>query len=122
MPTKRKALEMPSTPRKKKIATAKAFIEEAKSDQLNAQKPVQIGRPSLEEEVMQKSIKLRQEDVDKLELLMAQWTIKSKSKSRMGLSPIVRSVMAVMLPVLEELEETPDGEDDLRELLTNIMS
>lgn len=122
MPTKRKALEMPSTPRKKKIATAKAFIEEARSDQLNAQKTVQIGRPSLEEEVMQKSIKLRQEDVDKLELLMAQWTIKSKSKSRLGLSPIVRSVMTVVLPVLEELQEIPDSEDDLREILTQAIS
>ena len=54
-------------------------------------------------------------------LLMAQWTIKSKSKSRMGLSPIVRSVMAVMLPVLESLEEVPDDENDLRELLTDVV-
>ncbi len=119
--TKRKKLSMPTAPRERKTATAKSFIEGAKSDQLQTQKAVQIGRPSLEEEVMQKSIKLRQEDVDKLELLMAQWTIKSKSKSRMGLSPIVRSVMAVMLPVLESLEDVPDSEDDLRELLTNIM-
>ncbi len=120
--TKRKSLSMPSAPRKQKTVTAKSFIEGAKSDQLSAQKSVQIGRPSLEEEVMQKSIKLRQEDVDKLELLMAQWTIKSKSKSRMGLSPIVRSVMAVMLPVLENLEDVPDSEDDLRALISEVLN
>lgn len=81
-----------------------------------------MGRPPLEEEIKRAEIGLRLSDSKALELLGVQWSIEAGSKTSLTVTPIVRSVIAKILPLLKELPEAPTDEDHLRELLEQKLS
>lgn len=91
------------------------FITSAKSDVLQPQTTRQVGRPKLEEDLTKKSIALRTEDVRYLELLSAQWAL--ESDTRLGLTSVVRSIVASIRPALEQMEAAPSSEEELRALI-----
>jgi hypothetical protein len=96
------------------IEDALDFVAKGKSDALQTSAHKKAGRPKLDEDIAAKSIALRTEDIGHLELLSAQWALKSKSGARLGLTPLVRSIVAVLRPSLEKLESVPESEEDLR--------
>ncbi len=81
-----------------------------------------MGRPPLEEEIKRAEIGLRLSDSKALELLGVQWSMEAGSKTSLTVTPIVRSVIAKILPLLKELPEAPTDEDHLRELLEQKLS
>lgn len=80
------------------------------------------GRPPLVEEVKRRDVALRLTDAQQLELLGPQWMIASSAEVSIKVTPIVRSVMALMMPVLKDLEEIPTDEFDLRRILARALT
>ena len=79
--------------------------------------PTRIGRPPLTEEITRTDIGLRDEDLRVLKRIGLDWTDITREKTAIKVTPIVRSVIAVVLPALQDLDEAPRDEDHLRELL-----
>jgi hypothetical protein len=79
--------------------------------------PARIGRPPLAEEITRTDIGLRDEDLRVLKRIGLDWTDVTREKTAIKVTPIVRSVIAVVLPALQDLDEAPRDEDELRELL-----
>lgn len=82
-----------------------------------AQQQPKVGRPPLDEEIKRAEIGLRLEDSKAIELLGIQWSIATGSKTSLKVTPVVRSVIALVVPLLQNLEVPPRDEDHLRELL-----
>jgi len=79
--------------------------------------PTRIGRPPLAEDITRTDIGLRDEDLRALKRLGLDWTDITREKTAIKVTPIVRSVIAVLLPTLQNLDEAPRDETHLRELL-----
>lgn len=77
------------------------------------------GRPPLTEKVKRRDVALRKKDAQQLELLGPQWAIEAESENSIKVTPIVRSIVALMMPVLQNLDEIPTDEQHLREILAD---
>ncbi len=104
------------------IEDALDFVTGGKADVLHPSHNVKkAGRPRLDEEISARTISLRAEDIGMLELLSAQWAIKSSSGTRLGLAPVVRSIVAAIRPALEQLKDAPESEEELRDLISELV-
>lgn len=78
------------------------------------------GRPPLTEETRRTILALRKDDVHQLEELCLRWKKESDSMTSVKTTMVLRSMLAVMLPHLEELEAV-ESEEDLRTKLLTLL-
>ena len=75
------------------------------------------GRPPRKEKTKRVDVYIRLSDARAIEQLGLNWAKDTDSLRNMKVTPIMRSLAAIMVPVLEGLPESPVDEEHLRELL-----
>lgn len=75
------------------------------------------GRPPRKEKTKRVDVFIRLSDARAIERLGLDWAEETDSLRSMKVTPIMRSLAAIMVPVLESLPEAPVDEEHLRELL-----
>lgn len=78
------------------------------------------GRPALEEDTRRTTLALRRADIQSLEELALRWKRETDSDASVKVTAIVRSLVAVAMPILEGLSSIED-EASLREHLQALL-